>query len=418
VGVILGAGIFVVVGPAAALAGGAVWLPFVLGALAAACTGLTYAELASAFPRSSAAYEYAHRAFGFHVAFVVGWLVLFSYIVSASAVALGFAGYVMPFLALGTVPLAVGLMALCAVVLLVGIRESVWIGGILTLLVVMGLLVLVGASTPFIGDVDLLEMPQGMTGVFQATAMLFFAYLGFEQVANLGEEAKNPARSLPIAIILSVAITSLIYSAVAVAAISVVGWETLSRSAAPLAEAALRAGGPNLHRVVSIVAWFATANTVLFVLLAGARIMYGMAASGSLPRALSAVQGKTGVPWVATLVTSLVAVAFVLPGDLGLVVQLTNVGILAAFVVVNGALVRLRLKGRRGGATYRAVFRSPLNIANVPISAVLGIAISLFMLANLDVVVLALGALIAALGAGAHLLLRRLGKKSRRVYEC
>lgn len=401
-GVIIGAGIFVVIGPAARHAGGAIWLPFLLGAVAAACTGLSYAELSSAYPRASAAYEYTRRAFGVHMGFMVGWLVLIAYLVSASAVALGFAGYLRGFLPVELAILAAGLIIVCVLVLLVGVKESVWVGATFTILSVAGLLVVVGVSVPFLGSVDYLEAPHGLVGIFQATTLLFFAYLGFEQVANLGEEARNPSRSLPTAIILAVGITTVLYITVAVAAVSVVGWQALAASDGPLVDVAAEAGGPGLRQFIAWVAIMTTGKTVLFLLLCGARIMYGMAAAGSLPRLFARVHRRSGVPWAATLTTGAVALGLAALGRLELAVQLTNFALLSAFVAVNAALIRLRL----GKQDHQPRFRAPLTVGRVPVPAVVGGATALFMLANVGVTVLAAGMVLALVGAVIYLFVR------------
>ncbi len=175
VGLIVGAGIFVLIGLAAGLAGGAVWIPFVLAALAAALTGMSYAELSAMFPSAGASFEYARRAFGPKPAFMVGWLMVFGNIVSASAVALGFSGYLSSFMLVALAPAAMALIGVSGVILIVGIKESVVLGVVFTGMEVLALVIAVAVGARFIGDVNYLEMPQGIAGVLQATTLVFFA---------------------------------------------------------------------------------------------------------------------------------------------------------------------------------------------------------------------------------------------------
>jgi APA family basic amino acid/polyamine antiporter len=394
VGIILGAGIYVIIGKAAGLAGGAIWIPFALGATAAAFTGLSYAELASMFPKAGASFEYANRAFGLRVAFVVGWLMVLANIISAAAVALGFGGYLSSFVGLAAMVAAIALLAACSAVLLVGIKESVWLGVLFTAIEVVGLLMVIGVSLRFLGDGDYLEMPKGVVGLFRATALLFFAYLGFEQIANLSEEARNPNKAIPAAIIIAVAISTMLYVSVAVSSVSVLGWEELSQSEGPLADVVKAATGVRVSRVVTVIALFATANTVLFLLLTSSRMMYGMASSGTLPKALALIHKRRQTPWVATLVAGGVAMAFALLGDIEVVAQITNFAVLVAFIIVNAALIWLRYSRpdiERG-------FRAPLNVKNFSGSALLGIGLSAAMLASIELRVVGYGVLMAAAG--------------------
>jgi APA family basic amino acid/polyamine antiporter len=276
----------------------------------------------------------------------------------------------------------------------VGIRESVVLGVVFTSIEVVALVIAIVVAAPFIGDVNYLEMPQGIGGVLRATTLVFFAYLGFEQIASLSEEAKNPTRSVPVAILLAVVVTTALYVAVAVVGVSALGWEELSRSNAPLADVVRRATGARVGAVVAVMALFATANTVLFLLLTSSRLMYGMAASGSLPRLVGVVHSKRRTPWVATLLAVGVAAVFALLGDIEAIAQLSNFAILTAFLVVNAALIRLRYTR----PDLARPFRTPWSVGRMPVIPVLGIGASLFMLAQIELQVLGYGLGIALLG--------------------
>ena len=397
VGLILGAGIYVLVGPAAELAGNAVWASFLLAALVAVLTGLSYAELSSMYPRAGASYEYVRHAFGLRAGFVVGWLVTLSLVVSVAAVALGFAGYFADLFQAPATLVAVGLIAAAGLLAFWGIRESAWLAIALTAIEVTGLLVVVAVGLPRLGDVDLLESATGLSGVLQATAFVFFAYVGFENVANLAEEAHQPERNIPRAIVLAVAITSVVYVLVALAAVSLVGWRALGSSDAPLAAAVQVALGERWADTLSVMALGATANTVLFMLIVASRIIYGMANAGSLPPALSRVHRSRRTPWLAVLAVSVGGAAFALAGDIGAVAQLTNFAIIASFVVVNLALVRLRQSQPQ---TPRP-FKLSLTLRGAPVSALLGAGLCAYLLSTIDLPVALLGLGLAAAGFAA-----------------
>ncbi len=397
VGIVLGAGVYVLIGAAAEKAGSGLWLSFALAAVAAGLTGLSYAELSSAFPKAGGTFEYARRAFGARAGFIAGWTMLCAAMVQAGAVGLGFAGYLKELTGAPRAPITLLLIAGAGVVLLWGVRESVRIGVVFALVEIGGLFLAIGVSVPFIGERSLLEFPLGATGVLQSTALLFFAVLGFEQMANLAEEAKEPRRTLPIAILMAVAITTVLYIVVAISAVSAVSWRDLAGSDAPLALVVERATGAELSRLLTAIALFATANTVLFGLLAASRQAYGMSRAGALPTGLSRVARQRGTPVAAVLLVVTGAALASLGGDIGDVAQMSNAAVLAGFVVVNGSLVWLRYRD----ATPAGGFRSPVTIGRVPVLPVLGAAASAFMIWHTGLRAASLA--LVLIGAGAAL---------------
>jgi len=202
VGIILGAGIYVLIGQAAGLAGNALWLAFGLSAIIALLTGLSYAELSSMFPKAGAEYDYVANAFNKRLAFVIGWLVFLSGVLAAATVALGFAGY---FAALTSVPLiisAVVLLVLLTVLLGYGVKETARVAVIATLIEAAGLVLIIALGLPHLGSVNYWEMPQGFSGLFAASALIFFAYQGFESMVKFSEETRSPETTVPKALVL------------------------------------------------------------------------------------------------------------------------------------------------------------------------------------------------------------------------
>jgi APA family basic amino acid/polyamine antiporter len=225
IGIILGAGIYALIGQAAGSAGNAVWLSFVFSALVAFFTALSYMELSSMMPDVGAEYEYTARAVGRRMAMVIGWLIIFSGILGAATVSLGFAGYLGGLLPIAVFPAAVLLIAVLCGILLLGVKESAWVAVVFTLIEVGGLLLIIAAGIPCLGRVDYFEMPLGLSGVVTAAALVFFAYQGFEEMVKFSEETRRPERTVPLALITALVVSTVLYIFVCISAVSVVGWE-------------------------------------------------------------------------------------------------------------------------------------------------------------------------------------------------
>jgi APA family basic amino acid/polyamine antiporter len=351
VGVIVGAGIYVLIGAVAGVAGNALWLSFLLAAVVAAFTGISYARFAARQPKDSPEFQYTAMAFGNRAGFVSGWLMLWADLIAIAAVALGFGSY---FSHITHAPLVLGALGLVAVMSLLawwGIGESVLMVVVFTAVEVGGLLFITVLDIGSWGSVDYLAMPHGFMGVWSGAALAVFAYLGFDELGNLAEETRDPTRTLPRAIALAMIISTALYIAVSVSAVSVVGWEALSNSSAPLALVAGRVLGSGTDSFLTLLALAATSNTVLLLIISGARAIYGMAGAGVLPKHLSAV-GRRRTPWLATLLTLVVAGAFVLIGNLETVAKLTDGVVLVPFALVNLSLLWV-LHKRTGSSAFR-----------------------------------------------------------------
>ncbi len=404
IGIILGAGIYALIGEAAGLAGNAIWISFALSAIVAVLTGLSYAELASMFPKASAEYEYTSQAFGRFPAFIIGWLIIFSGVIGAATVALGFAGYFQALTGASLLPSALILLAFLSAIVSLGIKQSARVAVVLTTVEVSGLLFVILLGIPYLGRVDLLEMsPLGISGIFQASALIFFAFLGFEEIVKLSEEAKDPEKNIPRGLMLAISASIVLYIMVALSAASVLGWEKLSQSSAPFADIAYSALGANASTIISIMALFATANTVLLMLLASSRIIFGMAQSGSLPQILAKVYPRTQTPWAASLLSMILAAAFVFLEDIAFVANVNNFTVFVTFMVINAVLIVLRYRKTEACRPFRV----PLCWGRLPLLPVLGIFFNAFMLAQLTTQVMAIGLGLTILGGLAAMLSRR-----------
>jgi APA family basic amino acid/polyamine antiporter len=406
VGIILGAGIYALIGEAAGIAGNALWLSFLISALVSSFTGMSYMELVSMFQVAAAEYVYVKNAFKNDLlAFIVGWFTFSVSIIAASAVSLGFASYFHALFNMPIIPAAIGLIAIMSFISFWGIVESTKINVIFTLIEVIGLVFIVGIAffSGSIGSVNYLEMPTGLTGVFSAAALIFFAYIGFEDLANITEEVKDAKRNVPIALITSVIITSVIYILVSISVVSLADWKELGSSSAPLALAASTVMGNQAFWAMSIIALFATANTVLICLIVGSRAIYGMSSDGSLPKAFSKIHEARGTPWIATLTVMLFSILFAAIGNIKTVASITDFGVFFIFIFVNLSAIVLRYRLPNA----EREFKTPLNIGKFPLIPFFGLLSALFLVMHLTLESLIVSAALIIISIIVYIILKR-----------
>jgi len=405
VGAMIGAGIYSVIGQAAGLAGEGLWLSFLLAAVAALFAGLSYAELSSRYPEAGAEYLYLRKALprARAAAFSVGLLVTLANAATAATVSIAFAGYLERLVDLPAAAGAPLLLVACTAVNLAGLRESTWVMALCTLVEIVGLLLIIGAGRD--GLVPALDVRLD-AGVFAGAALIFFVYTGFEGLANLAQETRDPERAMPRAILASLAITTTLYVLVALAAVGLATPEALARSTAPLATAA-GAASPRLAAALSWIALMSTLNTALITLIVGSRLLYGMASHGDLPRVLARTGGERSTPRVAVLAMGLAATAVLPLGGLDLVAGLSAFATLAVFAGVHAALILLRYRGRRTPS-----FRVPLSIGRMPLLPLLGILCCLALATQFPLPVYLAAAIAFVLGLGLHLLRGRAERRA------
>jgi APA family basic amino acid/polyamine antiporter len=372
----------------------------VLAAVLSALTGLSYAELAGMFPSAGAEYEFARRAFNEFIAFLIGWMMIVALLIAAAAVSLGFAHYLQQFFDVNLRVAAIGLLIVLSALVAAGIQRSIWFSIVLVLLQVGGLMMVIVMGAPHVGDHALAE---GSTagGVLAGAALVFFAFIGFDEVVTLSEETHDAARVIPRALLLALGISTVLYVLVGVAAVSVVGAGALAASDRPLALVIAHDWGGRASDIVAFIALASTTNTTLLALTAASRNTFAMSRSGSLPAFLATIGPRAHSPYVAAGLGCAVAVSFALIGSIGLVAAVTDFAVYAIFISVNVALATLRY--RQPGAAR--TFTVPLAIGRMPVLPILGTLTVLLMLAYLEprAWLLGAGALIA--GAAVWLLL-------------
>jgi basic amino acid/polyamine antiporter, APA family len=413
-----------------------------LAAFIAIVTGFSYGELSSIFPKSAAEYVYSKNAFDSNfIGSIAGCMIIFVAIVSAAAVALGFAEYLIAITHSQLTPLilAVILVLILSFINFYGISESIKVNTAFTFIELAGLVfvVIIGfwlgspAETDYFeipSYVDLYHMsPEVVIAILlSSTGLIFFAYYGFENIVNISEETRNPTRVIPKAVILSIVITTVVYVIVAIAITGLVGWKELSQSEAPLALVAEKALGDNGVLILSIIALFATSNTCLMMLISGSRIIYGMSKverkveSGSIlplsssshifPRSLARVHKTRRTPWIAIIITMILGIITILlsGGSISKVASVSVFGIFIVYSLVNLSLIVLRLKK----PYLKGAFRSPINIkGKFPVLAVIGLLNSVVILTQFDFEVIVLGFIMLTLIVILCLQLRRINNK-------
>lgn len=376
IGATLGTGIFVVLGDAVPQAGPAVTLAFVIAGLTALFSALSYAELAGSIPVAGSSYSYAYATMGELIAWVCGWCLVLEYGVSVAAVAVGWGEYLNELLngTIGvTIPAALSsapgeggiinlpgliVVLLAMVFLLGGARESARVNTIMVVVKIAALVLFcaigfMGFKSGNYSDF----MPLGMAGVSAAGASLFFSYIGFDAASTAGEEAKNPQRDLPRAIMLSLIIVTALYVLVAGVAVGARNWKDFEGSEASLAGIMNDVSGHAFWgTLLAAGAVISIASVVLTVLYGQTRVLFAMSRDGLVPKVFGKVDRKTGTPRVNTVIVSVFCglLASVIP--LGKLVDATSIGTLFAFALVNIAVIVLR----RTRPDMPRTFRVPL----------------------------------------------------------
>ncbi|WP_433226784.1 APC family permease [Microtetraspora malaysiensis] len=385
-GSMIGAGIFAALSPAARAAGSALLLGLALAAAVAYCNAMSSARLAARYPASGGTYVYGRERLGEFWGYLAGWGFVVGKTASCAAMALTVGYYVWPEQAHAVAVAAV--VALTAVNY-VGVHRSAWLTRVIVAVVLAVLTaVVVTALTSGASDASRLGLGSDASpgGVLQAAGLLFFAFAGYARIATLGEEVRDPARTIPRAVPLALSITLVVYAAVAVAALSVLGAEGVGRTAAPLAEVARAAGLPGLVPLVRVGAAVAATGSLLALILGVSRTTLAMARDRHLPGALAAVHPRFGVPHHAELAVGAVVAVVAGMADLRGAIGFSSFGVLVYYAIANASAMTLI----PAGAPHRRV---------VPVLGLAGCLILAFALPLSSVVA---GAVVLAVGAAAY----------------
>ncbi len=355
-GSMVGSGIYGLIGKAAGEAGSAVWLSFVVALCAALLTSLSYASLGSRYPRAGGAAYVTGRAFRIPiVSFIIGLALVASGLTSIATQSKIFATILADMAGLEQLSptfIAIGFLLILGGIVFRGIRESMWVNVVCTLMEVGGLLLVIASGISYWGSVDYFQTPPERADtaigviVLQASVLTFFAFIGFEDAINVAEECKDPERTIPRGLIIATFTAALLYIAVAVTAVSVVPWHELAMTSSPLTEVMRRSAPGIPPGIMTFIALFSVANTALVNYVTASRLIYGMAGQGLLPDHFARVHAKQRTPHIAVMALLAVSLLLVIAGGIADLAAATVLLLLVVFIAVNASLVALK---RRAG---------------------------------------------------------------------
>ncbi|MDB5478103.1 MAG: amino acid transporter [Alphaproteobacteria bacterium] len=395
VGGIIGAGIFVLTGQAAALhSGPAILISFILAGIACGLAAYCYSELASMIPVAGSAYTYAYVAFGEVIAWVIGWALILEFSLGAATVAIGWSGYLSSFLeGLGfaippylktafsvSVDGGINLPATLVVLALTwvlsrGIKVSSILNMVIVAVKVTVILVFVAAGAGYINPENYHPfMPFGFNGVVSGAAVIFFAYIGFDIVATLAQETKNPQRDVPIGILGSLGICTVLYLAVAAVLVGVISYTELNVPA-PIATALDSIQLGILSPIIKIGAIAGLTTAMLGLLLGQNRIFYAMGRDGLLPQWAAKISPRTGTPYITTWVVGIFVALISGLSPIGKVSELVSIGTLFAFSLVCGGVLILRYTQPNAPRVFKVPF--------FPLLPILGVLANLYLMIGL-----------------------------------
>jgi len=405
IGCIIGVGIFVLPGVEAANhAGPGIILSFVVAASACACAALCYAELAAMIPVAGSAYTYGYATLGELVAWIIGWDLILEYMVGASLVAIGWSAYLVnlvnhllqplgvslphgwctpPWAPPGQAPGFLNLPAVLIIAVLTwllvrGIKESARVNLTMVIIKVTVILIFIGLTAWYVNPTNWSPfMPFGFKGVVTAAAIVFLAYVGFDAVSTTAEEAINPQRDMPIGIMGSLAVATILYVTVAAIMTGVVPYKQLN-VADPVALVLNMLNMPWASVVVSVGALAGITSVLLVLLLGQPRILFAMSRDGLLPPLMSKVHPRFRTPYLTTIITGTVVAVSSALTPINVVAELCSIGTLFAFLIVSAGVLVLR----RTRAEVERPFRVPL----YPLIPILGIVLCGYLMANLPLV--------------------------------
>src|SRR5262245_12313062 len=414
IGAIIGTGIFVLTGTAAAnQAGPAITISYMAAGLACAFAALCYAEFASMIPVAGSAYTYAYATLGELIAWMIGWDLILEYAVGSMTVAIGWSGYMQNLLSgvgialptafqaappVGVINLlAVLIVLLIMVLLVIGVRESARANAIMVSVKIVAVLFFLAIGASFVRPINWTPYaPYGWSGIMAAAAVVFFAYIGFDAVSTTAEEAKNPKRDLPIGIIASLVVCTLLYLAVAavlsgivpvvqyrsaagaLAGVNVVPpAESVKFLNAPVAYALGVIGQDWAAYLVSAGAVAGITSVLLVMLMSQPRIFFAMSRDGLLPEGVSKVHPRFGTPYITTIITCVIVAIVAGLTQIQVVGEMTSIGTLFAFLVVCAAVLILRVK--------RPEAHRPFRVPAGPVFPILGIISCLWLMLSLPV---------------------------------
>lgn len=376
-GVIIGAGIYTIVGKAAGLAGNMLWLSFAFSSVTALLTIFSFAELSSMYPKAGGEFSYVNNLIGKVPAYAIGCVVALAGIVGAATIAIGFAGYLSQLLDFNKIISALCITGAMLLVNILGIRNSSLFNILFTVIETAGLIFVIYCAASVSTDVDFFKYPpKGIHGILSAAALGFFAFTGFEDTVKLAEETKNPEKTIPRALFSSATIVILLYIVISLFSVSAIPFEKLSQSDSPLADIAEKRFGQTGAILLAVVALFSTSNSLLSNMLGSSRVIYQIGKETARLKLFSRLSEKRQTPVPALILCACCTSAFIFIGDLKSVALIANFFVFVNFLTINFTVIYGRLKHK----SKERPFKIPLNIGNIPVISIVAILLLLLHL--------------------------------------
>ena len=360
-GNILGAGIYVLIGKVSGVAGLLTPLSFFVASLLVVTTAFTYSELSSRYPVSAGEAVYLFKAFGNkYSALIIGLMITTTGVLSASTITVGFVGYLQIFIDINKYLAIIPILLLLSALAIWGIKQSIQAAALLTLIEIFGLLIIIWFGRDYLPNIDTQIYINAFafndaalwTGVFAGAFLAFYAFIGFEDMVNVAEEVKNPEKNMPRAILLSLAIATIIYTLVSLIAVSTITPQTLAEHDAPLALIYQQLSGfsPSL---IAGIGMLAIINGALIQIIMASRVLYGMSRQNWLPEILGRINATTGTPIYATLLTTLIIAVLALWLPIITLAELTSLFILIIFSLMHLALIKIKINKQSVSSNVR-----------------------------------------------------------------
>lgn len=375
VGGIVGAGIYAIIGQAADLSGNMLWLSFAIAAIVALLTGLSYAEFVSRFPDAGGSFEYIKQGLGERTALFMSIFMTFTGIVAPAAIAISFAEYLSRLIEISNWISIISIIALMAIFNILGSKLSSHYNTFATIITLIGLGTVIAFCIPDWGSAPLLELGErGIMGILAGSALIFFSYVGFEDLVKMAEETKNAKKNLPKGILISGIIVLILYVMIAISAVSTFDASELANKKGPLAAIIKTQWSTLGGTLLVVVALFATSKTILSNILGTSRLLYDVARDSKISwlKKFTTLAGiGKSTPNYAIVALAIVTIGFGLIGNLKIVASISNIFIFAVFGMVNVALLKYRINNKTN--KDGDIFRIPLNYKNIPIPTVLAL---------------------------------------------
>lgn len=374
-GYVIGAGIYTIIGIASKYGKNYTWISVILSGILAICTGLSYSELASMYNKNSGNYIYIKEAFNKTIANYSVYIFLVGQLLIQTTVSLGLGEHIHTFIPLHPKVIAGSLISLSAYLNYSGIRQAIDYNNIATILEIGGLLLIsiIGFYNFDYNTFNLSSVNSEIYPILIGASIINFAYTGYDAAIQLSEETLNESEIIPKGMLYGIILTIILYTLVTLSATSSLGWEKLSKSKTPIADVASKMLGNHTGKIMLFIALASMSNTLLMGNISSSRFIQSISKSISLPFNLDKIDKNTRTPVNAIVIFTIVCIMTLFMGNLEKITTSCNIATVLIFILINMAVIRLRLKL----PNKKRNFKIPININNIPVSAIIGIIFSI-----------------------------------------